>query len=149
MRLRVSAGGCAARSKIRTTKSFSEFSSHLLPARTSPHGKSSLVGDTGCDERKRSCWCLLLSTAVRVGHDCAWRCHQHAASTQRWLIYIHHTYSQTFDSSLFTDVCSINGRIRYAPDHVSLKSHNRGGSLNTIPHDHPRGTGNSVTRYRV
>jgi hypothetical protein len=80
---------------------------------------------------------LLLSTAVRVGHDCAWRCHQHAASTQRWLIYIHHTYFQTFDSSLCTEVCSINGRTRYALDHVSLKSHNRGGSLNTIPHDHP------------
>ena len=122
--------------KYERQRAFLEFNSHLLPARTSTHGKSSLVGNTGCDERKHSCWCLL-STAVRVGHDCAWRCHQHVASTQRWLLYTNHTYFQTFDSSLCTEVYPINGRTQYALDHVSLKGHNRGGSLNTITHDHP------------
>ena len=122
--------------KYERQRAFLEFNSHLLPARTSPHAKSSLVGDAGCDERKHSCWCLL-STAVRVGHDCAWRCHQHVASTQRWLLYTNHTYFQTFDSSLCTEVYPINGRTQYALDHVSLKGHNRGGSLNTTTHDHP------------
>jgi len=122
--------------KYERQRAFLEFNSHLLPARTSPHAKSSLVGDAGCDERKHSCWCLL-STAVRVGHGCAWRCHPHVASTQRWLLYMNHPYSQTYDSLLCTAVCPINGRTQYALDHISLRSQNRGESLNTIPHDHP------------